>query len=46
MTPFTFVLRRGDESDAVTFYATSEAVALGYAKTWAKTHGWVVEGSA
>jgi len=39
---FTFVLRRGDESREATFYALTEDVALGYAKAWAKAHGWTL----
>ena len=39
---FTFVLCRGDESREATFYARDEATALGYAKAWAKAHGWAL----
>ena len=46
LRPFAFLLVRGDEQFETTFYAPTETIALGYAKTWAKTHGWVVEGSA
>ena len=40
---FTFVLRRSDESREATFYALTEAAALGYAMKWAKAHGWTVK---
>ncbi len=47
LTAFTFIVVRGVEESAVTFYASCERVARSYAVKWAKEHGWaVVEGSA
>jgi len=40
---FEFLLVRGAESRRATFYALTEDVALGYARKWAKAHGWTVE---
>ena len=44
LRPFEFLLVRGAESRRATFYALTENVALGYAKAWAKAHGWTLEG--